>query len=178
MKRELIYAAVIGGVVGALMTAALGLVLPMGAQTQVTDAEFGTITCRKLLVKYEYDDAVGTEMSASEIWIRPEAGAERGTGMLLQAEHMGLYGGDWEDGAPQITMDIDKHYDHRPGGAQIKMTQGGPITTPRLLVLNVGEDGASVRLEGMGDGRIGLVRITNEGGVRVWDSDYRRWRRD
>ena len=49
MKRELIYAAAVGGCVGALMTMALGLVLPLGAQSG-TDGHFDEITCTDLKV--------------------------------------------------------------------------------------------------------------------------------
>ena len=47
MRRELIYAAAVGGCVGALMTMALGLVLPLGAQSQ-SNGTFGKITCTEL----------------------------------------------------------------------------------------------------------------------------------
>ena len=50
MKRELIYAASVGGCVGALMTMALGWVLPLGAQNEVRDAAFRKITCKEIEV--------------------------------------------------------------------------------------------------------------------------------
>ena len=49
MKRELIYAAVIGGVVGAVLVAAAGLFAPLGAQSG-TDGHFDEITCTDLKV--------------------------------------------------------------------------------------------------------------------------------
>ena len=54
MKRELIYAASVGGCVGALMTMALGWVLPLGAQSESPadwkDGYFNEITCQRLRV--------------------------------------------------------------------------------------------------------------------------------
>ena len=49
MKRELIYAAVIGGVVGAVLVAAAGSFAPLGAQSG-TDGHFDEITCTDLKV--------------------------------------------------------------------------------------------------------------------------------
>ena len=48
-KKEALFA-VISGVVGAVLAMAGGAVLPLGAQNEVRDAEFGTITCRKIYV--------------------------------------------------------------------------------------------------------------------------------
>ena len=50
MKRELIYAAVIGGVVGAVLVMAADSIAPLGAQNDVKDAEFGKITCSMIQV--------------------------------------------------------------------------------------------------------------------------------
>ena len=50
MKRELVYAAAVGGCVGALMTMVLGLVMPLGAQNEAPadwkNGYFNEITCR------------------------------------------------------------------------------------------------------------------------------------
>ena len=54
MKRELIYAAAVGGCVGALMTMVLGWGLPLGAQSESPadrkDGYFNEITCQRLRV--------------------------------------------------------------------------------------------------------------------------------
>ena len=47
-RKEVLLAAVIGGVVGALLVMAMGSITPIGAQNYVKDAEFGEITCRIL----------------------------------------------------------------------------------------------------------------------------------
>ena len=44
-KKEVLFAAVIGGVIGAVLVMAVGLIAPLGAQIEVKDAKFGTITC-------------------------------------------------------------------------------------------------------------------------------------
>ena len=49
-RKEVLFAAVIGGVVGAVLTMAAGSFSPLGAQNEVGDAEFDTITCRRMKV--------------------------------------------------------------------------------------------------------------------------------
>ena len=49
MKRREVLFAVIGGVVGAVLVLAAGAFAPLGAQNEAADAEFDTITCRKLV---------------------------------------------------------------------------------------------------------------------------------
>ncbi len=49
-RKEVLCVAVIGGVVGAILVMAAGLIAPLGAQNEVKDAEFGKITCRRLEV--------------------------------------------------------------------------------------------------------------------------------
>ena len=49
IKSNLIYTAIIGGVVGALTVLALGMVVPLGAEDQ-NDATYDTITCKYLRV--------------------------------------------------------------------------------------------------------------------------------
>ena len=46
-RKEALYA-VIGGVVGAVLVMAAGWLSPLGAQNEARDAEFDTITCRKI----------------------------------------------------------------------------------------------------------------------------------
>ena len=54
MKRELVYAAAVGGCVGALMTMVLGLVMSLGAQNEAPadwkNGYFNEITCRSVRV--------------------------------------------------------------------------------------------------------------------------------
>ena len=50
MKRDVIYAAVIGGIVGAILVMAAGSFAPLGAQSQSSQGDFDVITCTKLRV--------------------------------------------------------------------------------------------------------------------------------
>ena len=50
MRRKEVLFAVIGGVVGAVLTMAAGSFSQLGAQDDVKDAEFGKITCREIVV--------------------------------------------------------------------------------------------------------------------------------
>ena len=50
MRRNELLFAVIGGTVGAILTMAAGLVLPLEAQNEAAVVRFGTIVCRKLVV--------------------------------------------------------------------------------------------------------------------------------
>lgn len=51
MRRNEVLFAVIGGVVGAVLTMSAGSIAPLGAQNEVKDAEFGTISCSSILLK-------------------------------------------------------------------------------------------------------------------------------
>ena len=50
MRRKELLLAVVGGVVGAVLTMAAGLYSPLGAQNELEGVEFRTITCNKILV--------------------------------------------------------------------------------------------------------------------------------
>ena len=51
MERKEMFCAVIGGIVGAVLTMTAGSFAPLGAQNGVKDAEFGTITCSGIMVR-------------------------------------------------------------------------------------------------------------------------------
>ena len=59
MRRKEVLFAVIGGVVGAVLTLAAGSFSPIGAQNEVGNAEFDTITCRALKVESPKGAAFG-----------------------------------------------------------------------------------------------------------------------
>ena len=86
MTRKEALFAVIGGVVGAVLVMAAGSFAPLGAQNEVADAEFGTITCRELVV--------GDSTAAVLIF-----GDERG-------EHVSVAG---KDGSPEAIMTGGEH---------------------------------------------------------------------
>ena len=49
-RKDVFFAAVFGGVVGAVLVMAAGSFSPLGAQNDMKDAEFGKITCREIVV--------------------------------------------------------------------------------------------------------------------------------
>lgn len=55
-KKEVLFAAVIGGVIGAVLVMAAGSIAPLGAQNDVKDVEFESITCRRIWVVDEDAD--------------------------------------------------------------------------------------------------------------------------
>lgn len=66
MKRKELLLAVIGGVVGALLTMAAGSIAPLGAQNDVRDVEFGAITCKSIRVKPDEPGATGVLIHVGE----------------------------------------------------------------------------------------------------------------
>ena len=65
MKRDVIYAAIIGGVVGAILAMAAGSFAPLAAQSGSSQGDFDVITCTSLLVK-RADGKRGVSISADE----------------------------------------------------------------------------------------------------------------
>ena len=63
MKRELVYAAVVGGCVGTLLTLLLGSVVPLGAQSG-GDGHFDVVTCKEVKVV----DAEGKGVSIQSVY--------------------------------------------------------------------------------------------------------------
>ena len=90
MRRKEMLIAVIGGVIGAVLTMATGMFSPLGAQTGARDAEFETITCREIKVV----DAEG-ELGASM------RGDEYGKGGVVR-----VYSKDGKTGASMV---VDEH---------------------------------------------------------------------
>ena len=71
MKRDVIYTAIIGGVVGAILAMAAGSFSPLGAQNDVKNAEFRTITCLRLVVRY---DRFATEIEPFSVKVSEDDG--------------------------------------------------------------------------------------------------------
>ena len=63
-RKEALYA-VIGGIVGAVLTIAAGSFSPLEAQNEVGDAEFDTITCR--LMKLVDPDSGHTKVTLEPV---------------------------------------------------------------------------------------------------------------
>ena len=49
-KKEMLFSAVIGGVIGAVLVTVAGSIAPLGAQNDVKDAVFESITCKRIWV--------------------------------------------------------------------------------------------------------------------------------
>ena len=84
MKTKEWLFAVIGGVVGAVLTMAAGSLAPLGAQNEVREAEFGTITCRKIKV-VDAEGKICAVMSEGFVVVadkESEAGVSMGDGYV------------------------------------------------------------------------------------------------
>ena len=64
MLRKQVLAAVIGGIVGAVLVMAVGTIAPLGAQNEVKDAKFGKITCTELSVVFPNGERAATILPA------------------------------------------------------------------------------------------------------------------
>ena len=187
MKRELIYAAVIGGVVGAVLVMAAGSIAPLGAQNEAADAEFGTITCSKLVVRYDgfpYSteiDMFGVDMvGTGGLTMVKLTGTENGGAVLVYGKEGGGSAGmeiDEDGGAVRVygkdgraaTMGIGKN----GGSVDVFGKDGGGGAT-----MGIDEDGGLVSVHGRGDPNTRAVMGVNEhgnGAVSTWDKNgYRR----
>ena len=153
MKRKEVLCAVIGGVVGAVLVMAAGSIAPLGAQNEAADAEFGTITCRELLV----GDDVRTQITPAYVSIRH--GEKGGRSVLITRDHVGLY----KDGAPQMIMDSKEH-----GGRVTVYGKDGES----VARMSISENGGGVAVRGKDGGGGAAMAITEYGGfVRVSGKD-------
>ena len=165
MKRELIYAAAVGGCVGALMTMALGLVLPLGAQSQ-SDGHFDEITCRRLRV-------VADNGSDSETTIDLMGMLVKGAGLRTHIFPMGIQIRN-SNGVTNMTG----------GVISVKNTTGGVISVkktddndPRAVKLGIDEYGGLVEVFGKGDYTSRAVMGVNQygnGAISTWDKNGNR----
>ena len=163
MRRKEVLFAVIGGIVGAVLVMAVGLLSPLGAQNEVKDAEFGTITCRQIWV-VNSDDSLRASIG---IIGDDELGDEEG-GMVA------VYGKDAKSGA---TMGINKDGGFVSAlgthiGSSAKMSvndHGGSVSLRGKdaelgVAMSVNENGGSVIVHGK-DASKAVMRITDNGGV-------------
>ena len=146
MRRKEALFAVIGGVVGAVLVMVVGLIAPIGAQTEVTDAEFGTITCRRLLVT----SGGRGKTEIEPVYIAIGDGETART--FLTAYSVGLYR-DWE---PRISLENKE--------------QGGKITVKqkdgdrRAVTLGIAEHGGYVSVQGKAISGRAYLAIDEHGG--------------
>ena len=161
MKRELIYAAVIGGVVGAVLVMAAGSFSPLGAQNEVADAEFGTITCSKLVVRYD-DSSYTTEISPTSVKVSDEDGR---SATLRSALGLSVVGKEGKGGACVMVFN---------GEGVVSVSNKDGVVSARM---GIDEDGGLVSVHGKDAGgaaiRGAVLMGINEGGgaVYVYDKD-------
>ena len=110
IKRELVCASVIGGIIGAVLTMAAGSFSPLGAQNEVRDAEFREITCTGLRVEGA-DGAravtLGAVGNGGGVFVSGKEG-ELGVGMTVNEDggYVRVYDKNLESG---VSMSVDEH---------------------------------------------------------------------
>ena len=117
MRRKEMLHAVIGGVVGAVLVMAAGSFSPLGAQNEMKDVEFGTITCRMLRVMYNGQRDNGHLLVTEITPFSVEISQAKGRRVLLHAGGVTVDGEDGKGGAYMIV--------HEDGGVvSLKGTDG------------------------------------------------------
>ena len=146
MKRELIYAAVIGGVVGAVLVAAAGFA-PLGAQSESSQGDFDVITCTKLRMM----SADGTR------------------GVMIFADEDGggiyIYGKEEDAQHPFIPVVVINAEDG--GGVGVYDKDG-----KKIAYLGADEDGGLVSVNAKDGGERVQMSVNEYGGyVAIFDKD-------
>ena len=110
MRRKEVLFAVIGGIVGAVLTMAAGSFSPLGAQNEVRDAEFRKITCTGLRVEGA-DGAIAVTLGAvgngGSVFVSGKEG-EIGVGMTANEDggYLRVYDKNLISG---VSMSVDEH---------------------------------------------------------------------
>ena len=161
-RKEGLYA-VIGGVVGAVLTMAAGLVLPLGAQNGATDAEFGEITCRKIRVVNERGEQRGYWgylMGGSELRLFSTDGGGSG---LVASKYVGnsVY---VQSKKGRAVMEIDEH------GGRVRVDDLNDKDQRAIAWMGIREHGGIVGVDGKGETRgVMFVDKNGNGVVSTWD---------
>ena len=147
MKRELIYAAVIGGVVGAVLVAAAGSFAPLAAQSESSQGDFDVITCTKLRMM----SADGTR------------------GVMIFADEDGggiyIYGKEEDVQHPFIPVVVINAVED---GGGVGVYKDGK----RCAYLGANEDGGLVSVNAKDGGNRVQMSVNEDGGyVAVFDKD-------
>ena len=110
-KKEMLFAAVIGGVIGTVLTMAAGLIAPLGAQNDVKDAVFESITCKRIWVVDEDGNlAVGITsglVADRAIVVHDKTG--KGGAMMTVGEHGGYVSVHDNVGTSSIEMRVTEY---------------------------------------------------------------------
>ena len=191
-RKECLYA-VIGGVVGAVLTMAVCSVLPLGAQSQ-SDGVFGEITCTGLKVVnaegitrvelFDNEDGGGIWIVGEDLWEARLNSGELSVGnrrewTTLHREGLWVLGKD--GGSVQlvntaqggrVSVDDNVVIDATEHGGRV--TVFGKGSDESRAVMKSGEHGGSVIVFGKGDskGQAGMgVNEYGNGGVSTWDKN-------
>ena len=185
MRRKEVLYAVIGGVVGAVLVMAAGLFSPLGAQNEVADAEFGTITCRKLVVRYD-GFRLATEIDPFGVRVSEEDGRSASLNIL------GVYVvGEEGKGSAYVTVDEDggvvrvEGKEDGMGSAKMSLNEnggyvgvGGNAGGGAEMIAD--EHGGYVFVYGKGSGEARAAMDVTEygnGAVSTWDKNGYRLQR-
>ena len=148
MKKKEALFAVIGGVVGAVLVMAAGSFAPLGAQNEVADAEFGTITCSKLVVRYD-GFSFATEINPTSVTVSEDDGRS----VELSANGVSVVG-TGEKRMVQLSFTEDG------GSVRVFGKDGGGAAG-----MNTDEDGGIVTVYGKDGGGAAQMAITENGGA-------------
>ena len=156
MRRKEALFAVIGGIVGAVLTMVAGSFSPLGAQSQGADVSFGTITCEKLMA-----GAVGSRgifVADSDNKLVVEIGSD---------EHGGVVSvGNGDKGSVEMSMDEHGGELHVIGNDGKERADMGVIADSGVVGVH-GDDGDGV-LVFVGENG-GIVYVLDGGNPRSLD---------
>lgn len=136
MRRKEALLAVIGGVVGAVLVMAAGSFSPLGAQDNVKDAKFGTITCREVFVVDSNGRrlaAVASNRNGGAIAVVNNDG-RRGAVIRCDANG-GFIGVSNNKGSQRVVMDIGT------GGGSIRVINNDNESCAVMRSMIGGDDG-------------------------------------
>ena len=158
LKKQALFAALIGGVIGAVLVMAAGSIAPLGAQNEVKDVEFGKITCTELTVVFPNGEPAATILPAGHgglIWVASKGKKDK---PVRSAVNIGV---DENGGIVYVFSNMKSE---GAGGA------GGVGVT-------IGEYGGNVAVFGRGDAYTRASMGVNEygnGAVSTWDKNRYR----
>ena len=121
-RKEALYA-VIGGVVGAILTMVVGSFSPLGAQSQ-SDVSFGKITCKELVVENK-DGSTAAYMAVGEYGgLVGVYGKDGGMAFMGVGEDGVIVAVHGKDGKSSASMRISEEY-----GGMVGETDKNGVTT-------------------------------------------------
>ena len=162
MERKEMFCAVIGGIVGAVLTMTAGSFAPLGAQNGVKDAEFGTITCSGIMVRDKALPGRSVIVGTSGVVVTGDVGEGLITLGTGQSSAGISVSGESDGGTVTMSADEDGGYvsvrGNAGGGAEMKTDEHGGYVF--------------VYGKGSGDARAAMgVTEYGSGAVSTWDKN-------